>query len=321
MMRVLVTGATGTIGRRVCDALHESVFVRASSRSIRGGGPWSECVACDLSGDLPARLLDGIDTVVHAAGRAHVHDARLDDDREYEAVNVDGTRRLCDAAVAAGVERFVLVSSVAVLGDGGDRPVSETADPAPTSAYARSKLAAERVVAAAPFGSIVLRFPLVYGPGAPGNLHRMVQAIARRRLPPVPPVANRRSMIHVGDAAAAVAVCAARAPRGSVYTVTDGGAYSTHDVYVWTLAALGRRPPSVVPPAWLFRLLARAGDAAGTVIGHRAPFDSAAWRKLFGSAEYESVAIRRDLGFEALWDLRRALPAIVAAARAGRDSA
>lgn len=320
MKRVLVTGATGAIGRRVCERLIGRVHVRATSRHVGAEGPWHESMRWDLAAAVPTGLLDGIDTVIHAAGRAHAHGVALDDDAAYASVNVDGTARLCAAAVEAGVQRIVLVSSVSVLGDGGPLAVAESSAPAPASAYARSKLGAENAVRSAPVASVVLRFPLVYGPGAPGNLRRMVDAILRGRFPPVPGIANRRSMIHIDDAADAIVVAAERATDGSVYTVTDGRAYSTRDIYVWTLAALGRRPSPLTPPAWSFRLLAAAGDVVGRVTGRRAPFDRAAWRKLFGSAEYESSAIGRDLEFVPRRDLRTALPAIVEAARRAPDS-
>jgi nucleoside-diphosphate-sugar epimerase len=321
--RCLVTGATGFLGRRACRALQPLAFVRAAVRGGDGAGPWHEAVSADLAATpLPAALLDGIDTVIHLAGTAHRHGAALDDDRVYAALNVEGTRRLCAAARAAGVRRFVFASSVAVFAEGGARPIGEDEAPAPGSAYGRSKLAGEALVRAAVPEPVVLRFPLLYGPGMPGNLARMVRAIAARRFPPIPRAANRRAMLHADDAAAAVVLAAidARA-AGRTYTVTDGRGYSTYDVYAWTLAALGRRVPRSAVPEAVFRALASAGDAFAALTGRRAPFDGAAYRQLFGCAEYASDAIRRELGFSPRWDLRRALPEIVADLADKRDTA
>jgi nucleoside-diphosphate-sugar epimerase len=306
----LVTGATGFIGRRVCERLRETARVRATSRNARMPGPWDEAVVSDLSG-IADGIVAGVDAVVHVAGVAHLHGAALDDDAAY-AFNVEGTRHVCEAARRAGVRRVVLVSSVAVLGEHGCFP--EDATPAPATAYARSKLAAERIVLATAAEPVVLRLPLVYGPGLPGNLARMVASVRTGRFPPIPRVRNRRSMVHVDDVAAAVAlaVCDARAP-GRAYTVTDGRAYSTPEIVDWIVRALGRRPRRATVPAAAFRLAARVGDAYGRVAGRRALFDGAAYRKLLGSAEYESGAIVAELGFVPAWDLERAMPSIVAA--------
>jgi nucleoside-diphosphate-sugar epimerase len=319
--RVLVTGATGFVGRAVCAALSGRARVRATARRIPAGGPWDEAVAADLSAAFDASLLSGVDLVLHCAGTAHAHGARLDDDGAFAAGNVGAVRGVCAAAAAAGVARVVLVSSVAVLGDGGPSPVPEDARPAPANAYARSKLAAEKIVRASVPEPVVLRLPLVYGPGLPGNLARMIDAVEARRFPPVPAGKNRRSMIHVDDAARAV-VLAGENPRaaGRTFTVTDGRGYATHEIRAWIDAALGRSAPVLAPPRVAFAALARAGDAAGRLCGRRMPFDSDAYRKLFGSAEYAGGSIGPLLGFAPEWDLERAMPAIVAARRA-RDSA
>ncbi len=321
--RFLVTGATGFLGQRACAALYPRGFVRATARSLPESGPWHDTIPADLAGEpLPAALLQDIDAVLHLAGTAHRHDAALADDRVYAAVNVEGTRRLCAAARAAGVRRLVFASSVAVFADADERRVEEDETPAPSSAYGRSKLAAEALVRELMAEPVVLRLPLLYGPGMPGNLARMVEAITARRFPAIAPVANRRSMLHVDDAVAAL-VLVAESPRaaGRTYTVTDGRAYSTHEICAWTRAALGRRPPRAVVPDAVFRALARVGDAVGAATGRRAPFDRAAYRKLFGSAEYAAETIVRELGFAPRHGLEGTLPAIVAALRTERDTA
>ncbi len=317
MKCVLVTGATGFIGRAVCTALAGNAHVRATSRSVSADGPWDEAVRADLARPLDGALVDGVDAILHCAGVAHAHGVALDDDAYFLAGNVAGARRVCEAAAAAGVARVVLASSVSVLGDGGPRAVEEDAVPAPSTAYARSKLASEQFLLSVVAEPVVLRFPLVYGPGLPGNLARMIDAVARRRFPPVPEVHNRRSMIHVQDAARAMVHAAGESrAAGGTFTVTDGRTYSTHEIYRWILRAMGREAPRVTPPLFLFGALAGVGDVAGRLLHRRAPFDGDAYRKLFGSAEYRAVRFPT-LGFAPEWDLERAMPAVVAARESG----
>jgi nucleoside-diphosphate-sugar epimerase len=160
---------------------------------------------------------------------------------------------------------------------------------------------------------VVLRFPLVYGPALKGNLERMIHAVAAGRFPPVPRLENRRSMLHVDDAVQALWLAArSEGAPGNVYTVTDGPGYSTRFVYESIREALGRPAPGWAVPAGILRGAARVGDLAGAITRRRWPIDTAAYQKLFGSAQFESDRIRRELGFEPRRSLGEAMPAIVA---------
>lgn len=315
----LVTGASGFIGQRLCEALTRIGRVRALVCSGDVRGPWHEAVVGDVTDDvLPPALMKGVSVVLHLAGRAHVLDEREDNEAAFQRVNVAGTERLCGLAQRAGVERFVLASSVAVLGESqisGDSPVREDAPASPTTAYGRSKRDAERVVCerTRPPQPVVLRFPLVYGPGLRGNLRVMIDAVASGRVPPPPRVPNRRSMIHVDDAVEAF-VLAGTAPAvpGKTYTVTDGQTYSTRDIYETICVATGRRARGVAVSATVFKAAAAVGDAIGAMLGRRFVFDSTSYRKLFGSAWYESRALAAETGFAPQWTLQRAMPEMVA---------
>ena len=315
-MRFVVTGAAGFIGRRLCETLGDRGEVVALVRSA-ADGPWDEAHTCDLDeGDPPDRIFDGAAAVFHLAGRAHVLDERVDDEAAFRRSNVDATARVCAAATGRGVRRLVLASSVAAVGEGGDTPVPESVAPDPRTAYGRSKLEAERIVMERMPEPVVLRFPLVYGPAPKGNLERMIRAVESGRFPPVPRIENRRSMLHVDDAVAALWLAASsdRAP-GNVYTVTDGPGYSTRRVYETIRSAIGRPAPGWAIPAGALRGVARLGDLAGALTGRRMPLDTASFNKLFGSARFESQRIRDELGFEPRRDLEGAMPEIVASLR------
>ncbi|MCP5143940.1 MAG: NAD-dependent epimerase/dehydratase family protein [Gammaproteobacteria bacterium] len=256
-MRILVTGAAGFVGRRVCHQLaangHEVVGMG------RGPAPadipltaWLQVDLCDASANLAACCRDS-DAVIHLAARTHSkRQAHARDKAAYTAINVEGTRRLASAAVQAGVGRFIYMSSIKVNGEGDVRAAdghwhrySPADEPAPRDIYGRSKLAAEQLLAnmqqAAGLNVICLRPPLVYGHGARGNLARLAKLIDLGLPLPFAAIDNARSLIHVDSLARAVVACmAAEAVGFKVYTVADIDV-STPDLIETMARARGRR--------------------------------------------------------------------------------
>ena len=318
---ILVTGASGFIGAALTQRLRaEGADVRGLARS-RPSSAASELVTVDLSaGPLDPALLDGIETIYHLAAKTHDMHETAGAEAEYSRVNIGGTRNLLNAVEGRHIRRFVFVSSVKALDEGGPEVRDETWTPQPTTAYGRSKLAAEKLVfdtaAARGFEAVCLRFPLVYGAGQKGNLTRMMAAIERGRFPPPPENGNRRSMLHVENAVDAL-ILAGRHPAaaGQTYFVTDAEPYSTRQVYDWIRAALGKPPTKRSIPVWFFRMLASGGEAARAFTGRRVGFDSDAFQKLLGSAWYSPKRIMAELGFTPTRDLRTAMPELVAAYR------
>lgn len=314
----LVTGASGFIGGALCRHLQTMGRVRALVRRA-ARGPWHEAVVADLAvAGPPPAALSGVDAVFHLAGKAHALDER--EESGHREVTVDGTRRLLDACRLAGVPRFLFVSSVKAMGEGGEVALDEASASPPRSEYGKSKRAAEELVLRGGYvaHATVLRLPLVYGPGHKGNLARMIDEVERGRFPPLPRVANRRSMVHVDDVVrAALLSVDCPAAAGRVFIVCDGRGYSTREIYEWTCAALGVEPPAWSVPRVALRAFARVGDVVGRVRGRRWKFDSDAYEKLFGSALYDGSAARDVLGFVPAWDLPRALPAMVAERESG----
>lgn len=202
------------------------------------------------------------------------------------------------------------------MGEGDGRCLDESFDGQPETPYGRSKLEAER--ATLEFGRrsglhvACLRLPLVYGPGTKGNLFRMIAAIDRGIFPSLPESGNHRSMVHVADVVQA-AVLAAETPaaNGQCYIVTDGGTYSTRELYLLICRGLGRTVPPWRVPLWALRVAAVAGDAIGKVLGRRFVFESDALEKLIGSAWCSSGKISRELGYKATRRFEDALPEII----------
>jgi UDP-glucose 4-epimerase len=207
----------------------------------------------------------------------------------YLAANVDATRRLAESAAHAGVRRFVFLSSVSVNGDGLDGlQVSERSPLRPVGGYAESKAQAEGVLVevgtSTGMQTIALRPPMVYGPGNPGNLLRLM-ALIRRGLPlPFGAVHNRRSFIAVSNLAdAIVRVCGTDRRLGRAYVISDGTGLSTTQLVRLLAEGIGRPPLLVsVPVPWLMLL-------AGW-IGRRDDM-----QRLTGSFEVDDSAFRRDL--------------------------
>jgi UDP-glucose 4-epimerase len=311
---VAVTGATGFLGRALCQRLRSmELRVRAAARTP-ADGPWSEFIRLDLPNSVPAGLFTSVDVVYHLAGLAHAI-ASSSDSRPYYEVNTRGTQELAQRAKAAGVKRFVFMSSVKALGEPGADLVREDQPSSANDPYGKSKHDAEVAILGLhsdEFQVVVLRPVLVYGPGAKGNLASLLKLIRGGRRPPLPVIRNRRSLVGVNDLTTATILVGSH-PRagGRAYTVTDGRVYSTTDIVDALATAAGASSPApfVVPMA-VMRGAARLGDFAGTVTRRRWPYDSAVLQRLLSNAEYEARGLADVVGFrpsESLYDLAGAM--------------
>jgi nucleoside-diphosphate-sugar epimerase len=206
-MRVLVTGATGFVGRRLCQRLSDDGFaVVAGVRTAGTGAPLREVVLGNIGSDeVPGAALNDIDAVVHLAARVHVMSDEANDPlAEFRRVNTVGTEMLAAAAATAGVRRFVHVSTIKVLGERTDNsPFTHASLPAPVDPYAISKFEAEEALAEIAAHSImevvVLRPPLVYGPFVGGNVLRAFKLVDRGYPLPIGSIRNKRSMLGVSN--------------------------------------------------------------------------------------------------------------------------
>ncbi len=271
---VVVTGADGFVGSAVVAQFvaTERPFVAAVRRvpADSTARPHHRAVG-DLATASQAALdalVAGAAAVVHLAGRAHVlADTAPDPAALYHAANVVATERLATAAVRAGVRRFVLASTIKVHGEATapGRPYRADDAFAPHDAYARSKVEAERALAAiaagTPLEAVVLRLPLVYGPRVKGNFLALLDAVAREARLPFGGVANRRDLLYVGNLVHVItALVDAPDPFGGAWLASDGEAVATPELVRRVAAALGVAPRvAKVPPS----LLALAAGATG----------------------------------------------------------
>ena len=320
-MQAVVTGAGGFIGRALCERLCSAgTRVIALHRRSRPG-PWAAEIIHDLvTGPPPADALAGVDTVFHLAGNAHVSGGAKCDGLHREN-SVIGTNNLLTAC-GPKIRRFTYISSVKAIGE--STPVAgldESATPRPTTAYGRARLEAEGLVlaTASTRHAVVLRLPLVYGPGMKGNLKRMLHGLASGHMPRFPDLGSRRSMVHVQDVCnAAIAAIANTALTGRVYLIADGEAYSLPRLQAAMCAALGRPLPRIALSHWMLRLAAAGGDLLGTLGRRPVPFDSVALQRLTQSALYHGDRACADFGFAPRRQFEDALGEVV---EVMRDSA
>lgn len=320
-MRILVTGAGGFLGSTLVNDLLEAGYdVRALVRTGSSSSNWRtwDVIVGDIREARCARTATaGCDSVVHLAGKAHALDDDLVNEDEYRSVNVDGTRQLLEGAVAGGVRTFVFASSVKVFGEQTVGCLDEKAPVAPQTPYARSKWAAEQLVASyarsGGLATVSLRLPLVYGPTHKGNLFRMLSAIDRGWFPPLPRLPAVRSMLHVANFVSAVrAALNAKAFLQPVYVVADAKPYSVSEIYDRLREGLDKPPPRMRVPLWTLTLGARVGDVLQAFLRKSLPLSSSTLEKMIGEACYSPAALIRDLGYQPLFAFESAVPEIIA---------
>jgi len=291
--RLLVTGADGFIGRRLCGLAE--VWGWNVVRIVRdASGEGKRVVVPDISrySEWPA-VLDGVDAVVHLAAIAHVTrgSGRVVSEELLSQVNIDGAVSLFQAARQAGVRRFVFLSSVAVNGTRThDRPFSEWDMPAPEDGYGRTKLSAEQALLKSASASttqlVIVRPPLVFGPNPKGNVSRLLRLLDLGIPLPLASIDNRRSVIGLDNLCAALRSCVeAPAAAGQTFLVAEDRSRSTPEILRTLASAMGIRNP-------LFRCPVSVVGTAAAFSGYGAEF-----QRISGSLELDSSKIRRLLGW------------------------
>lgn len=293
-MNILLTGSSGFIGRALLGRLQTEPGLRlfeAGRQPVSRAG--YTCVG-QLQADTDwSQALQNIQVVVHLAGRAHVlQSAGSDTPAAFQQANVDGALNLARQAAAAGVQRFIFISSIGVNGAQTDEhPFTELCIPQPQVAYAMSKYAAEQGLQAltqqTSMQLVIIRPPLVYAAHAPGNFRRLLQLVASGIPLPFARVENRRSMLALENLLDFIRCCIEHpAAANQVFLVADEFAVSTPQLVRYLAEGMGQ-------PAHLFALPATLLRGCTTLLGKRALFE-----QVCGSLRIDASKGRQLLGWQ-----------------------
>ncbi len=298
---IAVTGSAGFIGRKVLAELSLRGFnTRAIVRNISQLKYFSDIVPDSFalvnicSNTDWSTTLTGVSCIIHCAARAHViTEYDTDSIAAYRKVNVEGSRRLAEQAAIAGVKRIVFLSSIGVNGVSTkfSQPFTSFDTAAPTEAYAISKMEAEQALweVSAKYGMeiVVVRAPLVYGPGAKGNLARLIKFVQLGLPLPFGAIKNQRSLIGLDNLADLLICCVDHSnAAGETFLVSDDEDISTPDLLRYMAVQMGRSAHLFQVPLPLLRFAASA-------IGRRAELD-----RLIGSLQVDTSHTRKVLNWK-----------------------
>lgn len=274
-MTVLVTGANGFVGTALCEFFTKSqVPVRAI---VRTSGLSPTDTGVESVGDISSKTdwthaLKDVTKVVHLASRVHIMtDQSANPLAEYRLINVEGTVNLARQAAAAGVKRFVFLSSIKVNGEFTElsRPFTADDEPAPTDAYGISKHEAEmalrQIAMETDMEVVIIRPPLVYGPGVKANFAAKMRWLARGLPVPLAGMThNRRSLVALDNLIDLIVTCLNHPKAANqTFLVSDAEDLSTADLLKRTGVALGKPARLFYVPSWLLQRLATLVNKPG----------------------------------------------------------
>jgi nucleoside-diphosphate-sugar epimerase len=296
---ILVTGATGFVGGALVNRLAaESRFEDVVAAVRRSDCSRPEGIRKIQVGDLSpttdwTKALQGVGSVVHCAARVHVmQDETSDPLQAYREVNVSGTLNLARQAAQAGVHRFVFVSSIKVNGEATQfaRPFRTDDTPAPADPYGLSKLEAEQglreIESITSMEVVIVRPPLVYGPGVKANFASMMRWVARGIPLPLGSIHNARSLVALDNLVDLLITCVTHpAAAGQTFLVSDGEDVSTTELLRQTAQVMGKKAFLLPVPAFILELVAAS-------LGRRAVA-----QRLLGSLQVDIQKTRSLLGW------------------------
>jgi len=276
-LNILLTGATGFIGQAlVLELLQQGFFLTIVLRKKSNlfADNINQIIVGDLNNDIDwSSILNKIDCIIHLAGKAHVIDqtkvSALD---EFRKINTELTLNLAKQAVAAGVERFIFLSSIGVNGNQNNQPFLEIDTPNPQESYAISKYEAEqgllKLAQNSSLEMVIIRPPLVYGNNAPGNFGRLIQWVSPKFILPLPlgAVNNARSLVAIDNLVSFIITCTLHSKAANeIFLISDNDSLSTTQLLKKIAKAFNKKALLLpVPVSWMIfmaKILGREADA------------------------------------------------------------
>lgn len=297
MKKILVTGANGFLGRALCESLAKQGFdvIAGSRKKLQFT---SKQITCVDYGELSANndyksLLSGVQVVIHAAARVHkIDDKEVNSYTRYRDINTLATLALAEQAAECGIKRFIFISSVKVNGETTtvDKPFQPVDVFKPSDPYGLSKFEAEQglleITKQTEMEAVIIRPPLVYGPGVKANFASMMHWLNQGIPLPLGGINNRRSLVALDNLVSFIIHCIGHPKAANeIFLISDGEDVSTSELLEKAARALGKKARLLPFPVWLIKML-------GKLVGKSAQVD-----RLFGSLWIDSSKARDLLGW------------------------
>jgi len=300
-MNILVTGASGFIGHHLCNHLSRmgistSALLRNPGKDLKVKGQF--VIKDFLNHDAWESILKGVDAIIHTAGLAHLKGCS---DQDYYNINTEITKRLALECVKAGVKRFVYTSTTHVHVSSSSPDILTPTSPFnPKTAYGKSKLLAEENLKEIEKNSdlevVVIRPPLVYGPGVAGNVLSLLKAIKKGIPLPVAAIQNKRSMVFVDNLVDALTLCAIHpAGREKTYFVSDDHSLSIGELIQGLAKGMGEKANLFYFPETLMKV-------SFNLFGKEEVLE-----KIIGSLELDTSDIQKQLGWKPIISVQEGL--------------
>ena len=315
-MNILITGATGFIASHLIPVLklqnwHIVAAIRQTKTFLDNV---EKRVINEINGNTDwTKTLQGIDTVIHLAGRAHIlQEQASNPEAEFFEVNTAGTMNLVKQSITAKVKHFIFISSIGAIASQSQQPLTETTLCQPDTPYGQSKLQAEKaLIELATLSSMdwtIFRPTLVYGRGNPGNMERLIKLVNLGLPLPLGLVKNRRSFVYVGNLVEAISVSLVH-PQGKnqVFNISDGEDISTPELITKIAQNLGK-PFNLLPvPPSLLKIAGYMGDLGQKATKKNLPVSTAIVERLLGSLVVDNSKIQNSLNWQPPYTLDQGL--------------
>jgi nucleoside-diphosphate-sugar epimerase len=318
MKNILFTGATGFIGSYLLPILSQQKLQITAAVRKNLSQSLSGSIRIVKVGNIDEKTnwqeaLEGIDIVIHLAARAHIINETIPNpEAEFIKVNTQGTANLIQQSIQAGVKHFIFISSIGAMTTQSDRILTENSPCHPDSPYGRSKLQAEQALINLAKDTnmtwTILRPTLVYGPGNPGNMERLMKLIKRGLPLPFGAIKNRRSFVFVGNLVAAIITCLDHPNAANqIFLISDNQDVSTPQL-IRLIAQQIQQPCQLLPvPTTLLRFLGYLGDRVESITGKNLPFNTYSIDRLLGSLTVDSSHIQKTLDWQPPFTLEQGL--------------